>query len=131
MKTLHLVGMKYRLGADPEKHGAVDCLNLCRFVLAEYGIKSTKTTRDWYRRFRREKDQVVFREELERWGKKTKDIKAGTIALCNGLKGGFALSVYWNGGWLIGGESAIVWRPLELLSVVEFYYPLKKNFVKQ
>ena len=30
MKPAKLVGMPYRLGADPEKNGAVDCLHLAK-----------------------------------------------------------------------------------------------------
>ena len=40
MKPAKLVGMPYRLGADPEKNGAVDCLHLAKTVLANYGIKT-------------------------------------------------------------------------------------------
>ena len=40
MKPVHLIGMPYRLGADPEKNGAVDCLHLAKTVLANYGIKT-------------------------------------------------------------------------------------------
>ena len=39
MKPVHLIGMPYRLGAETEKNGAVDCLHLAKTVLANYGIK--------------------------------------------------------------------------------------------
>ena len=42
MKPVHLIGMPYRLGADPIKHGAADCLSLAKTVLASYGIKTPK-----------------------------------------------------------------------------------------
>ena len=55
--------MKYRLGADPERHGKADCLSLSRHILATYGIKTPNPERSWYRRLRR-KDYSIFREQL-------------------------------------------------------------------
>ena len=62
MKPHQLIGLPYRLGADPIKHNAVDCLSLARTVLKYYGINSPEPTRDWYRRFRK-KDYKIFKEE--------------------------------------------------------------------
>ena len=63
MKPHQLIGLPYRLGADPEKHKAGDCLSLVRTVLANYGFTVPKGERDWYRRLRK-KDYSVFFEEL-------------------------------------------------------------------
>ena len=38
MRPDQLIGLPYRLGADPKKHKAGDCLSLCRTVLTHYGI---------------------------------------------------------------------------------------------
>ena len=59
MKPHQLIGLPYRLGADPVKHHAVDCLSLARTVLKHYGINSPEPTRDWYRRVRK-KDFDIF-----------------------------------------------------------------------
>ena len=65
--TAKLIGLPYRLGANPEKHNAADCLTLARAVLHHYGIATPEPTRDWYRRLHR-KDYSIFEEELEKWG---------------------------------------------------------------
>ena len=44
MKPYKLIGLPYRLGADPIKNHAVDCLSLARTVLKYYGIKSQAPT---------------------------------------------------------------------------------------
>ena len=53
MNPIYLIGMPYRLGADPEKHRAADCVSLSRTVLKHYGIKSQQATRNWYRRLKK------------------------------------------------------------------------------
>ena len=63
MRPDQLIGLPYRLGADPEKHGAGDCLSLCRTVLKSYGISSPEPERSWYRRLKK-KDYSIFFEEL-------------------------------------------------------------------
>ena len=129
MKPHQLIGLPYRLGADPIKHHAADCLSLARTVLRHYGIKSPEPTRDWYRRFRK-KDYKIFKEELERWGNETKQFNIGTVALCKS-KYGFGLAVYYEEGWINCGESEVRWSPLDGLEVVECYSPQKSNYVKQ
>ena len=97
MKPHQLIGLPYRLGADPEKHGALDCVSLSRTVLKYYGIKSPEPTRQWYRRLKR-KDYSIFREQLELWGIRTKTLRLGTVGLCKS-KAGYGLAVYWAEGW--------------------------------
>ena len=53
LKPYELIGLEYRLGSDPVKHGTGDCLSLCRTVLKHYGIASPEPKRDWYRRLKR------------------------------------------------------------------------------
>jgi len=129
LKPHQLIGLPYRLGADPEKHGALDCVSLSRTVLKYYGIKSPEPTRQWYRRLKR-KDYSIFREQLELWGIRTKTLRLGTVGLCKS-KAGYGLAVYWAEGWLnICEESGAKWSPIEALQVVDSYYPQKQNFVK-
>jgi hypothetical protein len=129
MKPHQLIGLPYRLGADPVKHHAADCLSLARTVLSHYGINSPEPTRDWYRRFRK-KDYKIFKEELERWGNETKQFNIGTVALCKS-EYGFGLAVYYEEGWINCGESEVRWSPLDGLEVVGCYSPQKSNYVKQ
>ena len=49
MKPHQLIGLPYRLGADPARHKAGDCLSLCKTVLKSYGISSPEPKREWYR----------------------------------------------------------------------------------
>ena len=128
MKPELLIGLPYRLGADPVKHGAADCLSLAKTLLASYGIETPKPTRDWYKRFRKREYQI-FKEELNKWGNLTEDSKIGTVGLCKSNEG-YGLAVYWEKGWLSCGESEVRWSPLEYLEVIERYYPMKSNFVK-
>ena len=129
MKPHQLIGLPYRLGADPVKHHAAECLSLARTVLKHYCINSPEPTRDWYRRFRK-KDYKIFKEELERWGNETKEFNIGTVALCKS-KYGFGLAVYYEEGWINCGESEVRWSPLDGLEVVGSYSPQKSNYVKQ
>ena len=129
MKPHQLIGLPYRLGADPIKHHAADCESLARTVLKYYGISSPEPTRDWYRRVRK-KDFDIFKEELEKWGNKTKQFNIGTVALCKS-NNGFGLAVYYEEGWISCGESEVRWSPLDGLEVVGCYSPQKSNYVKQ
>ena len=79
MKTAMLLGLPYRLGANPDQHKAADCVSLAREVLKNYGIVSPVATRDWYRRMRRE-DYDVFRDELKKWGTLTTTANIGAVS---------------------------------------------------
>jgi hypothetical protein len=123
-----LVGLGYRLGGDPEKHGVTDCVGLCRAVLASYGIEAPAPTRDWYRRLRKG-DYSIFPEQLGRWGDRVAQPRLeGTVALCR-ADNGYGLAVYWEAGWLIYRDNQVAWCPTEALPVEGFYYPQKLNFV--
>ena len=127
MKPHQLIGLPYRLGADPVKHNAGDCLSLVRTVLANYGFTVPKGERDWYRRLRK-KDYSVFFEELNRWGVESPP-KLGTIGLCKS-DDGYGMAAYYEEGWLsyrktLGGQ-VVIWSPLEALSVVGCYFQRKQ-----
>ena len=123
MKPHQLIGLPYRLGADPEKHGAGDCLSLCRTVLKSYGISSPEPERSWYRRLRK-KDYSIFTEELNRWGVDSPP-KLGAIALCKS-DDGYGMAAYYEEGWLnykkTFGELVVGWSPLDSLMVEGCYY---------
>ena len=116
-----LIGMKYRLGADPERHGAADCLTLAKAVLAWQGITTPAGKREWYRRLRRG-DTAVFQEELRRWGNEINAPKLGTVALCRSVYG-LGMASYFEQGWVHFDESAVRWSPTDALPVVAFYCP--------
>ena len=126
MKPHQLIGLPYRLGADPEKHKAGDCLSLVRTVLANYGFTVPQGQRDWYRRLKK-KDYSIFFEELNRWGVDSPP-KLGAIALCKSGDG-FAMAAFWEDGWLsykkTFGELVVSWCPLDNLMVEGCYYPRK------
>jgi len=130
MNPFHLIGLPYRLGADPERHKAADCLTLSKTVLRHYGIQSPCPTRDWYRRLKK-KDYSIFREQLELWGNKTESPSIGTVGLCTAAEG-YGLAVYFEDGWLnitSYAGSVVTWRPTDALLVEEYYCPQKSNFV--
>jgi len=126
VKPHQLIGLSYRLGADPEKHKAGDCLSLVRTVLANYGFSVPKGKRDWYRRLRK-KDYSIFFEELNRWGVDSPP-KLGTIALCKS-DDGYGMATFYEDGWLsyqktLGGL-VVIWLPLKALMVEGCYYQRK------
>ena len=132
-KRLDLIGLPYRLGADPERHRAADCLTLSRYVLGTYGIKTPVGERSWYRRLR-DKDYSIFREQLELWGTPTVDIKVGTVALCQAGDGdGVGLATFIDDypGWLSFVGTEVVWSPLEVLNIEALYCPGNNNSVKR
>ena len=127
MKPHELIGLKYRLGSDPIKHGTGDCLSLVRTVLGHYGFTVPKGKRDWYRRLKR-KDYSIFFEELNRWGVESPP-KLGTIGLCKS-DDGYGMAAYYEEGWLsyrktFGGQ-VVIWCPLDNLSVEGCYFQRKQ-----
>ena len=126
MRPDQLIGLPYRLGADPVTHGAGDCLSLVRTVVANYGFTVPKGERDWYRRLRK-KDYSIFFEELNRWGVESPP-KLGAIALCKS-NNGYGMAAYYEEGWLSYQkrleELVVIWSPLDNLMVEGCYYPRK------
>ena len=86
MHPYELIGLPYRLGATPEKHGAADCLSLSIAVLTFYGISTPEPERGWYRRLRKG-DTDVFKEELSKWGTEITSPTLGAVALCRSETG--------------------------------------------
>ena len=128
---LDLIGLPYRLGADPIKHGAADCLTLARYVLKTYGIDSPEGNRSWYRRLRKQ-DYSIFREQLELWGTPTDDTKVGTVALCQTGSGvGLATFIDDFPGWLSFAETEVVWSRSEALNIEALYCPGNNNSAKR
>ena len=123
MKTAMLLGLPYRLGANPDQHKAADCVSLAGEVIRNYGIDFPLQNRDWYRRLRK-KDYKVFSDELKKWGRQTTTANIGVVALCKAEKG-YGMAVYWKGGWLSFVETTVRWSPLTFLEVIELYYPMK------
>ena len=127
MKPHQLIGLPYRLGADPEKHGAGDCLSLCKTVLKSYGISSPEPKRSWYRRLKK-KDYTIFFEELNRWGVESPP-KLGAIALCKS-DDGYGMAAYYEEGWLSYRRTlesqVVIWSPLDNLLVEGCYFQRKQ-----
>ena len=119
MSPYDLIGMKYRLGADPERHGAADCLSLARTVLLSYGLNPPPVNRDWYRRLK-SGDTAVFRDELEKHCVKVDSPRLGTIALCHSPLG-YGMASYFESGWLCFVESVVTWKPSGGLEVLQLY----------
>lgn len=115
-----LIGLPYRLGAVPEKHGAADCLTLAKAVLQWHGIGSPEPTRAWYRRLRL-KDYSIFEEQLELWGNKTDTAKVGTVGLIHCLDGSYGLASFYEGGWLQFRDHRVTWIPCSALTPVALY----------
>ena len=119
MHPYDLIGLSYRLGADPERHGAADCLTLAREVLRTADICTPEPQRAWYRRLRKG-DTEVFKEELERWGEEVATPKIGSVALCHSPLG-YGLATFFEGGWIHFDESVVRWSPIGVLPVVAVY----------
>ena len=126
MKPYELIGLEYRLGSDPRKHGTGDCLSLVRTVLGHYGFAVPKGERDWYRRLKR-KDYSIFFEELNRWGVESPP-KLGAIGLCKS-EDGYGMAAWYEEGWIsyqktLGGQ-VVIWSPLNALMVEGCYFQRK------
>lgn len=119
MKTLDLIGLPYRLGANPDDHQAADCLSLACAVLRNDGFNPPKPERSWYRRLRKG-DYEVFREELDRFCEKTETPRVGTVALCD-APNGVCLATYFESGWLSFVGSEVKWSPIAALTVQQLY----------
>lgn len=119
MHPYDLIGLPYRLGADPERHGATDCINLARAVLRHHKVSAPEPQRSWYRRYRKG-DTDVFKDELERWGKITDSPKIGTVALCHAPTG-YGLATFFEDGWIYFAGSEVQWSPIGVLPVVALY----------
>ena len=122
MHPYNLIGLPYRLGADPVKHKAADCLTLAKAVLQHQGVETPAGRREWYRRLRRG-DTAVFREELSRWGVVVASPKLVTVALCQSSSG-YGMASYFEDGWISFVGSEVQWSPIGALQVVALYCPL-------
>ena len=119
MNTLDLIGLPYRLGANPEDHQAADCLSLACTVLRNYGLHPPAPRRDWYRRLRKG-DYSVFADELERFCEKTDTPRVGVVALCD-APNGVCLATFYESGWLSFVGLVVKWSPIGALSVRQLY----------
>ena len=119
MHPYDLIGLPYRLGADPNRHAAADCLTLARTVLQHHKVNTPQPQRSWYRRLRKG-DTQVFKDELERWGEEVTTPKIGAVALCHSPLG-YGLATFFEGGWISFVESEVRWSPIGALQVVEVY----------
>ena len=118
-----LIGLPYRLGASPERHGAADCLTLAKATLEWHGIATPDAKRSWYRRLRKG-DTAVFKDELEKWGKIIESPKIGTVAICQS-DNGLGMASFFEDGWIHFNELAANWSPIDALPVVACYCPMK------
>jgi hypothetical protein len=123
-----LIGLPYRLGAVPDRHGAADCVSAARTVLAHYGIETPEPKREWYRRLRRG-DTTIFREQLQAWGEVTDTPKVGVVALCE-AETGFALATFFEQGWISFVGQAVQWSPIGALPVVACYCQRKSSYAR-
>lgn len=127
MHPSRLIGLPYRLGADPVRHGAADCLTLAKAVLEHQGVPTPQAQREWYRRLKRG-DTSVFAEELARWGTAIEQPKLLAVALCQ-ADFGLGMASYWEDGWIHFAGSAVRWSPIGVLQVVALYCPPKPTCV--
>ena len=105
MQPHQLIGIPFRLGADPAVDGATDCVNLVLTVLRAQGIPTPQPQgRAWLRRLRRD-GVSVFWDELEAWGRRVGTPGTGTVALLDGR----ALAVWWEDGWLALVDDRVQW----------------------
>lgn len=129
MTPYQLLGMGYRLGGDPERHGVGDCFSLAAAVVRYAGGVPPQAKREWYRRLRRG-DTSVFVEELNRWGVRVDAPKLGAVGLCRS-ENGYGLAAWFEDGWLSYqnrcGVSVVSWSPENSLAVVGCYCQRKPS----
>lgn len=120
MHPYELIGLPYRLGAIPEKHGAADCLSLAREVLRFHGVNTPAPQRSWYRRLKKG-DVGVFKDELSKWGVKIDSPRLGSVALCHSELG-LGMATFFEDGWIHFSGSVVIWSPSGVLQVEELFY---------
>nr|BAR36025.1 putative phage tail-component protein [uncultured Mediterranean phage uvMED] len=123
MHPYNLIGLPYRLGAEPEKHKAADCLSLARTIVTYFGADAPLPRREWYRRLRRG-DYSVFSEELANWGVQVTSPRLVTVALCR-ADNGYGMATYFEDGWIGFVGSEVRWSPYGALDVAALYCPMK------
>jgi cell wall-associated NlpC family hydrolase len=127
IEPYQLIGLPYRLGATPDRHGAADCLSLSRAVLRWHGIDSPTPERSWYQRLRRG-DFTVFTEQLDTWGRRTERATVGVIGLGCNADATCGLVAFYEDGWLHFNQSRVVtWTPQTLLTPAALYCQAKSS----
>jgi cell wall-associated NlpC family hydrolase len=127
IEPYQLIGLPYRLGATPDRHGAADCLSLSRAVLRWYGIDSPTPQRAWYRQLR-QGNAHVFTEQLSLWGVITTVARVGVIGLSHNSDKSCGLVAFYEDGWLHFNQSRVVtWTPQTLLTPAALYCQAKSS----
>jgi hypothetical protein len=107
---MHLVGMPFRMSADPKHGDATDCIRLAFHVLELAGQKPPPIDRSWYPMLAR-RDTAGLRQEWMRLSHPTYGPEELSTTLLP--EGYFAIAVVVGQGLLfVRPESGVVWTPL-------------------
>ena len=105
------IGLPYRWGGDPDRHGATDCLRLTVAVLAAFDAPRPPIKREWYHAAGRQR----WKPLLEELTAISRPVPGGTHLDVALLSGGepIALGVCVAGGLLTSCQGlGVHWRPL-------------------
>lgn len=114
------LGLPYRWGADPNRHGAADCLRLTIAVLAFYDAPRPMIKRAWYRAAGRGHWQPLL-DELAAISRPVAGAMSLDVALLDGGEP-IALAVCVAGGLLTTcQEHGAHWRPLAACQIRRWF----------
>jgi hypothetical protein len=117
---LRYLGLPYRWGGDPDRHGSTDCLRLTLAVLSLYDAPRPAIKPEWYQAARRGRWQPLL-SELERISSPVPGGQLLDVAL---LQGGepIALGICVAGGLLTTCQGqGVHWRPLAACQVRRWF----------
>jgi hypothetical protein len=107
---MRLVGMPYRMCADPRKGRATDCIHLAFYILELADEHPPKMDRDWYRMLA-QKDAEGLRQEWISISSPTYGPEQYATTLLP--EGDFAIAIVVDGGILcVRPEIGVHWTPL-------------------
>jgi hypothetical protein len=114
------IGLPYRWGGDPDRHGGTDCLRLTLAVLALYDAPRPAVKRDWYQAAGRSRWRPLL-DELTTISSEVPGAMPLDVAL---LAGGepIALGICVAGGILTTCQGhGVHWRPLGVCQIRRWF----------
>jgi hypothetical protein len=115
---MHLVGLPYRMSADPKGAEATDCIRLVFHVLEIAGQQPPPIDRRWYPMLARQDSDGLRREWMRLSRPTTGPEQLSTTLL---PEGPFAIAVVVDGGiLLVRPEVGVRWVPLSNLQPLNY-----------
>jgi len=116
---MRYVGLPYRMGADPQRSNATDCIRLVLQVLADAGLNPPAVERQWYRWLA----QRDFKAIEADWYRLTEQVPGPEDFAMTLLptEGDFSIAVVVDNGLLtVKATVGVVWVPLSSMRPLNY-----------